>query len=367
MKDKILYISTLIIALVIILVGSNIAKNDSEVAGQNFDSAKVLSIESREIVESDSEIFGDEVVIFFRALLTSGDKDGEEILGSQSLSSNNGFVKKEVEIGDKILVLSSELGEYNFVDYNRISTLVFLIILFFILIIAIGKFKGLSTLISLIFNCLIIFLIYIPGILKGFNIYILTTIICIFIITISSFLLSGFNKKTYCAIVGNISGILITGILAFIFNNLLMLTGILDSDYLLITQIDSNPIDLVALIWSGILIGSTGAIMDISLSISSSINELSVHLKDKKELFISGMNIGKDAIGTMTNTLILAYIGSALATVLLLSTYTKDVLYLFNMEMIIVEIIQAVIGSIGIIIAVPITTLVGTYLFIHEK
>jgi len=111
--------------------------------------------------------------------------------------------------------------------------------------------------------------------------------------------------------------------------------------------------------------GSLGAVMDVAMSLASSINELSINMKDKSfsKMVKSGFNIGKDAIGTMSNTLILAYIGSSLATVLLLTAYNKNPLYLFNLEMIIVEILQAIIGSLGILFAVPLTTVLSAYIF----
>ena len=124
-----------------------------------------------------------------------------------------------------------------------------------------------------------------------------------------------------------------------------------------------------ALVWSGIVISALGAIMDISMSIASAMNELNEEMKNKNfiKLFKSGMNIGKDAIGTMTNTLILAYIGASMTTVLLLFSYNKNLLYIFNIEMISVEVLQAIIGSIGILCAVPITAAFGSWLFNKKK
>ncbi len=370
MKQKIIYIITLIFALLTILIGSNIFSTDNSIeVYQDFNEATVLEIV--EVIHSEDNSFAYELTsIYFKAEINSGELKGRIVESIQEISPNAGSIKKQVEIGDNIILLYTEDETWIFAEYNRIGTLIFLCILFFAIILIIGRFKGLNTILALLFTCGIIFLIYIPGILAGANIYILTIILAILIITVSLLLINGADKKTLGAIIGNISGILITGILAFIFNNILNLTGFLDSDYVLINQINNeNPIDLVSLIWSGIIIGSIGAVMDIAMSVSSSINEISIHMKEKsfKKLFISGMNVGKDAIGTMTNTLILAYIGSSIATVLLLTTYTKNTLYLFNMEMIIVEILQSVIGSIGILIAVPMTALFAAYLFSKEK
>jgi uncharacterized membrane protein len=105
--------------------------------------------------------------------------------------------------------------------------------------------------------------------------------------------------------------------------------------------------------------------MDVAMAIASSMNELNEKMRDKsfKSMFVSGMNIGKDSIGTMANTLILAYIGCSMSTVLLLFSYNKNLLYLFNIEAIIIEVLQAVIGSIGILLTVPLTAFFSAWLF----
>jgi uncharacterized membrane protein len=123
-----------------------------------------------------------------------------------------------------------------------------------------------------------------------------------------------------------------------VFSRLAGLTGVVDQDYIFMNFLDSGKkLDMNALVWGGVLIGSLGAVMDIAMSISSAMNELSENMHEKTfaKMVRSGMNIGRDAIGTMTNTLILAYIGGSLSTVLLLVSYKNSFIYLFNLEMII--------------------------------
>ena len=152
-------------------------------------------------------------------------------------------------------------------------------------------------------------------------------------------------------------------------SKILNLTGFIDEDYVFLNYLElDKPIDLVAIIWSGILIGSLGAVMDVAMSIASAMNELAENM-DKKtfsRLLRSGMNIGRDAIGTMTNTLILAYVGGSLATVLLLIAYNRNLLYLFSLEMIVVEVLQAIVGSMGILFAVPVTAIFSAYIFTRD-
>ena len=180
----------------------------------------------------------------------------------------------------------------------------------------------------------------------------------------SLIIINGWNLKTICAIFGNVMGIAVSGVLAAIMHKVLGLTGMIDEDYIMLTLMET-PVNLRALLWGGVVIGALGAIMDVAMSIASAMKELNdtMHNKTFFRMLASGMNIGRDAISTMTNTLILAYIGGALATVLLLVAYNKNIFYLFNMEMIMSEIVCAIVGSIGILAAVPLTALFSAYMF----
>ena len=126
-----------------------------------------------------------------------------------------------------------------------------------------------------------------------------------------------------------------------------------------------NPLDLKALIFAAIIIGAVGAIMDVSISIAASLAELKEKLPEISmlELWKSGMTISKDIMGTMANTLILAYMGSCLTSVQLMVAYNSSLLDLFNREMIIVEMLQALVGSMGILLALPLTSLICAALY----
>lgn len=209
-------------------------------------------------------------------------------------------------------------------------------------------------------------MVFVPSILKGNNIYLSSIVVSVYIIFMSLLIINGANKKTLCAIVGNLGGLLIAGLLALFISNILNLTGLIDDDSMFLLMVNTEtPIDLKAILWAGIVIGSLGAVMDVSMSIASALNELAENMDERnfKSMLKSGFNIGQDAIGTMTNTLILAYIGSSLSVVLLLMVNYKDFLLLFNLEMIVFEIIQAIIGSMGILFAIPITSIFAAYVY----
>ena len=335
-----------------------------------------------EAVEGDSfSLDGGETTLTtqripFQGHLTSGYRKGDVVEMVQLVEPMYAYQPELIQPGEQVLVApvvgDSNQIEWVFVERNRSYAVGVLTLIFLGLIVLIGRRKGLATILSLVFTAAVIFTVYIPSILSGHNIYLSTTVVSAFIILMSLLLINGANIKTLCAILGNMGGVLVAGLLALFMNHLLGITGMTDQDYVMLTYISPDfVVDLRAIVWGGIVIGALGAIMDVAMSIASAMNELAETMENRSfgRMVRSGMNIGRDAIGTMTNTLILAYIGGALAMVLLLVAYNKNLLYLLNMEMIVVEILQAVVGSMGILFAVPVTVLVSAYMFcgLHRR
>lgn len=373
-RNVITFLIITVISILFIMAGANASEAQLLTKSEQFYKAKVIALED---VKTD-EISLDEGAtsisnqsIFFKAKFLNGPKKGEETTMLQYIDYMYPVQSKTIEKGDNIIVsyvAEPQTGEqtWMFIDYNRLNHIILICLGFFALIIFIGRSKGIATIVSLIFTAAAVFFVYIPAILSGKNIYISTIIISIFIIFMSLTFINGVNIKTLCAILGNLGGVAVAGGLAFFTNYLLGITGVVDEDCMFLMYInEANPIDLKAIVWGSIVIGSLGAVMDVAMSIASAMNELSDTMEKKsiKRMIKSGMNIGRDAIGTMTNTLILAYIGGSLATVLLLVASNKDPLYLFNMEMIVVEVMQGIIGSTGILFAVPVTVIIAAYLY----
>jgi uncharacterized membrane protein len=367
-----IYIITVLISILFIALGYKI--NKPELIEQEYNKsyrARVISIE--ETIHEESEYAEDysTTTIRFKAQITNDEHKGRIVEAYQYIDSIVSVNPKVIEIGDKIIISSliaraGEGEEWVFLEYDRSTILIGLFLGFIALMVLFERKKGFNTVLSLIFTCLAIFMVFIPSILKGRNIYLSSIFVSIFIIFMTLLLLNGANKKTLCAIVGNLGGLLIAGLLAYMISEVMHLTGLIDDDSIFLLMINTEaPIDLKAILWAGIVIGSLGAVMDVSMSIASSMNELAENMCEKsfKSMLKSGINIGQDAIGTMTNTLVLAYIGSSLSVVLLLMVNYKDVLLLFNLEMIVFEIIQAIIGSMGILFAIPITALFAAYVF----
>lgn len=377
-NNIIIYILTILFSLLFIAIGYKM--NKTELLNQHeFNKsykAKVIFVGGAIQDESEYNYEGfSSTTIIFKAEITNDELKGNIVEAYQYIDEIVAVNPKVVENGDKIIVSSliSRTGQgedWTFLEYDRSFVLWGLLFGFFALIVLFGGKKGINTIISLIFTCLAVFMVFVPSILKGNNIYLSSIIVSVFIIFMSLLLINGANKKTLCAIVGNLGGLLIAGILAMFISNILNLTGLIDDDSMFLLMLDTKaPIDLKAVLWAGIVIGSLGAVMDVSMSIASAMNELAenMEVKNFKTMLKSGFNIGQDAIGTMTNTLILAYIGSSLSIVLLLMVNYKDVLLLFNLEMIVFEIIQAIIGSMGILFAIPITSLFAAYVYNKKK
>ena len=171
--------------------------------------------------------------------------------------------------------------------------------------------------------------------------------------------------------IGCSSGVLVAGIITVAANNICQLTGLTTEDSMYLLFLNSEkPIDLRAIIFAAIILGAVGAIMDVSMSLSSSLAEMKEQVGDMSAAQItrSGMVVGRDIMGTMANTLILAYIGSSLSVTLLLAAYNSSTpLLLFNSEMILVELLQAVAGSLGILLTIPLTSLVCGILYRNDE
>ena len=153
-------------------------------------------------------------------------------------------------------------------------------------------------------------------------------------------------------------------------SEVLGLTGYVDEHSYYLTLLNTEtPIDLTAIIFAAITIGAVGAIMDVAMDLSSSLYELSEQVPDMTfgKLCKSGFSIGRDIMGTMANTLVLAYIGSSLSCIMILLTYTASSLDLLSREVIVVELLQAVVGSLAILLTVPCTIVICGILYIGHN
>jgi len=253
--------------------------------------------------------------------------------------------------------------------YARDKVLYILIFLFIFALIGVGRIKGLMALISLVITGLLIAFFMLPLMFRGYSPILLAVITASIVIFLSLMLIGGFNKKSLAAIIGTSAGVVIAGIISLISGKMAHLTGITgEASEQLIYIVGSFPINIKGIMFAGIIISSLGAVMDVGMSIASVVFE--IHNKapelSKAELFKSGMNVGKDIMGTMANTLILAFAGCSLSIMILLMAYNMPYFRAINLNIVSTEIIQGLSGSIGLILTVPITSIVSA-LFISNS
>jgi Predicted multitransmembrane protein len=242
-----------------------------------------------------------------------------------------------------------------------VGGLYFLTGLFFVLLLIIGQKKGLFSLISILTTLGLIFWVLTPLVLNGFNVVLATILVCVLASIIAIYIVGGINAKSAGAILGTVLSLIIAGGLSVLIIKLSSLTGFSSEQYLFLFSAHPN-LNFIGILASAMIIGALGAVMDIAMSISSTINELFFSNSEMRvsELFTSGMNVGKDIIGTMANTLILAYLGGSLALVFLSNNI--DLQKFFNLNQVATEISAALIGSIAIVLCVPITAIISAYL-----
>ncbi|MCL2210435.1 MAG: YibE/F family protein [Treponema sp.] len=306
--------------------------------------------------------------IIFEAKVLDGMRKGQTITAEQTFSPLLIDRSKEIEKGNKVILFHNEIGWF-FGGYLRTNKLLGLGIIFIFCVLLFGGKKGFNTIVSLTFTCSAIFAVFIPAILSGKNIYIMSILVCVFTIIMVPLIVIGYNKKSLASILGCVAGVMVAGIIALVMDKLLFFTGITDEHSRYLVNLPGDiQLDLKAIIFAGIIIGAMGAVMDVSISISSSLWEIKEKAENIKfkELLKSGITIGRDIMGTMADTLILAYIGCSLTVVILLSIYSGSLFGLFNSEMIAVEILQALAGSFGILFAMPLTALFSAFIYLGK-
>lgn len=366
MNRKIIIIFTVLILLInfsVVFADENY-ENPKPVRG------KVLEILSEE-VEETSYAEGETTTIQMIELeLTSGEHKGEKLIVENYIDSMFAY-NIEVEEGDNVLVYleKDENGEIikGYVsEIVRDKYLVYLVIIFFLLLIIVGGLKGVKSIITLLITAFAVLKVMLPLILKGYNPIYLSIGISVVVIAISLIIISGFNKKALAAIIGTSGGVLIAGIITLIIGSLANLTGLGSEEAQMLSLIpQGDSFNFKGILFAGIILGALGAVMDVSMSIASSMNEIKIANPNitGKQLIKSGMNVGKDIMGTMSNTLILAYSGGSIHLMLLLMAHDFSITEIINRDMIASEIVRALAGSIGLIFTIPITAIVAASLY----
>ena len=236
--------------------------------------------------------------------------------------------------------------------------------LFFAALFVLGKAQGLKSALALVFTCVLIVTVLIPALFAGLA-PVPVSILLVSVMTIVSFILiGGFTRKAYCAIAGTVCGVTIAGVISAIVSYSAQLSGVnMEGGEQLLNLAPDYALRLDGLLFTSILIASLGAVMDVSMSIASSVQEIASAnpCLSKKELFMSGLTVGKDITGTMSNTLILAFAGTSLPLVMMIWGYGMSFTQFINIPRIVIEIMHGISGSIGIIASIPCTAFVSVF------
>lgn len=341
----------------------------TENSGVEYEIAKVIDVISDDSVIDDSSIRRGSMNVKLEIL--SGRYKGDIVDVTNYFSA---IYNVYVTEGEKVSVRisTSDVDEYTVSIYNhyRVPTIFASLIFFIVVLSVIGGKKGFKAVIGLIFTMISIIFILLPLSLKGFPVLLVTLIIILVSNFVSFFLIDGICIKTIIAAIGSIGGVVFGALFAMIASSIMNITTFQTEEaeaLMLITS--TSALKLSGLFISGILIACTGAVMDVAMSIASSVNELYEVNPNmtKKELFFSGMNIGRDAMGTMANTLILAFAGNSLNMMIVIYSYGVSFQQLMNTDFIAIELVRAIAGSIGIVFTVPLVAFISSYVLGKEK
>ena len=255
-------------------------------------------------------------------------------------------------------------------NYDRGIVLVGMLVVFGLLLIIIGGKKGIMALLGLAYTLAGIWYLLIPMVLKGAPSIPSAVLIAALTAAASLLMLTGFSRKTLCAGLGCVCGVAAAGLFAWVVGIITPIGGfnMSEAEELVLRAYDSH-LEIRGLLVSGILIAALGAVMDVAMSISSACHELRTVNPDMTagQLFRSGMNIGQDAMGTMANTLILAFAGASFNMLLLFQVYHYPMIQIINSDTMAIELIQSVAGSVGIILTVPLVSLFAALLMGRKR
>ena len=333
--------------------------------GQTFEKGKVTEI-LQDNLDTNGTRVGEQKV---RVKMLTGVRKGEEL----DVTSSSGYLfGAACTVGMKVIVMQSVAGETTIASVysqDREWVIYIFALLYLLALCIIGGKQGIKGCLGLIFTFFCVIFVYLPLVYLGYSPFWSAVFICFLTTLVTMYLIGGPTKKTCAATLGTLAGVVLAGISAWCFSKASGISGYNVSDIeTLMTLWNTNRIQVGGLLFSGLLISCLGAVMDVAMSISSAIDEIYKQNSSltRKELFKAGMRVGRDMMGTDSNTLILAFAGSSVSTLLLDYAYDLPYQQIINSNNIGIAIMQGLAGSFGIVLSVPLTVLICTILF-HRK
>lgn len=357
MKIVRIIISLLTVSVIISLI------NATKVIAQEYTETKY----NAQIIGAKYEKLETGNATTFEIQIQEGEKKNE-IVEVTITEEDTALKVKNYKVGDRVIVIANDgAGEtqYFISDHIRIDSIYILIGIFVLITILIGRKTGFQSLIGLTLSTLVLILFIIPRIEKGENLLFMTFIGSVFIAFISIYLSHGLKRKSTIALIGTLVSLVLTVVFGIIFTNILKLTGYSSEDALFLIGVEGFKINMKDLLISSLIFGGIGILDDVTVSQVSVVQEIYEANKNltAKELYQKAMNVGRDHISSMVNTLFLAYASSSLPLIILLRVQSVSLFEIINNEPIAEEILRTVVGSIGLILAVPITTAIAVYFY----
>lgn len=325
-----------------------------------FEKAKVLEVTS----QSSSTIPGTETP-------SQTQRINIEVLSGEDLGRKVTFQNDYIQLtpGDIFYVRHQtnpidDTDNWSVSDPYRLDTILLLVILFVVLIFIFGGIQGVRGLASLIGSFVLIFYLLIPGIYAGYNAILISIGVASLIIILGSYITHGYNRTTTSAVLGMIITVIVTGLGAYYMVYRAHLSGYSSEESMFLHLNTRGGIDMAGLLFGGIMIGLLGVLYDIAIGQAIATEELfraGKHLT-RREVYMRAIRIGKEHIGALVNTLAIAYVGASLPLLLLMQNSNAGILFIINNEVFATEIVRILIGSIGLVLAVPITTLIASYM-----
>lgn len=333
--------------------------------GQTFEKAKVVKILQDNLEENGTRV-GEQKV---RVRMLTGVRKGEEL----DITSSSGYLfGAACKPGMKVIVMQSVAGDSTVASVytqDREGVIYIFALIYLLVLCLIGGKQGIKGCLGLVFTFFCVIFVYLPLVYLKYSPFWTAVFVCFITTLVTMYLIGGPTRKTCATTLGTLVGVILAGVSAWCFSKASGISGYNVSDIeTLMTLWNTNRIQVGGLLFSGLLISCLGAVMDVAMSISSAIDEIyrqNLSLS-RKELFKAGLRVGRDMMGTDSNTLILAFAGSSVSTLLLDYSYNLPYQQIINSNNIGIAIMQGLAGSFGIVLSVPFTVLICTILF-HKK
>lgn len=325
--------------------------------GKTFEKARVVEILKDNVTESGNQI-GNQTVML--ELLT-GDYKGNTV---EAVSSSSYLYGAHCEEGMRVIAEVNESDASLYVtvySYDRTWMLYAIVALFLVTLCIIGGRQGFNSAVALVFTFVCIVFLFLPMIYRGVSPILAAVAVAVLTTFVTMYLIGGISSKSVTSMIGTVAGVGISAVLAVIFGRLTGISGYNVSDIEQLQYVGQmTDVKIGELLYAGILISTLGAVMDVAMSVASTINEIHFRNPDlsRKELFTSGIRVGKDMMGTMSNTLILAFTGSSINTLVFMYVYGYSARQITNMYSIGIEIIQGIASTMGVILTVPLVSVI---------